>query len=99
ASATYCYSWKDSLGRAWNGSFAFDRGQEPFWLDAAKTRLLALTGPEGESVLLDAALAWITLTVQERTEILNARAAATVRGLRPVTASNRTAPNKENSSS
>jgi hypothetical protein len=97
ASATYYYFWKDSLGRAWNGSFAFDRGQEPFWLDAAKTRLLALTGPDGESVLLDAALAWITLTEQERAEILNARAAATVRGLPPVMASNPTASNTRNS--
>jgi hypothetical protein len=76
-SVTYFYSWKDSLGRAWNGSFAFDRGQEPFWLDAAKTRLLALTGPGGESVLLDPALAWVTLRDEERAAILNDRVPAT----------------------
>jgi hypothetical protein len=92
ASVTYYYFWKDSSGRAWNGSFEFDREQEPFWLDAAKTRLLALTGPDGESVLLDAALAWIKLTEQERAEILNARAAATVRCLHPVPRSSPTGP-------
>jgi hypothetical protein len=66
-SVTFFYSWKDSFGRAWN----------------AKTKLLAPTEPGGESVLLDAALAWITLTDPERAGISSVGAAATVGARQP----------------
>jgi hypothetical protein len=67
------YTWNDSAGRLRNGSFEFTSGREPFWLDAAQSKLLALAEPGGESVLLDSALAWVNLTNAERAQILNAR--------------------------
>ena len=67
------YMWNDSAGRLQKGSFEFTSGREPFWLDAAQSKLLALAEPSGESVLLDSALAWVNLTDAERAQILNAR--------------------------
>jgi hypothetical protein len=67
------YSWKDPAGRALNGSGIVKRGQSPFWLDTAGTKILALAGPNGESVLLDAALAMADLTERERTRVMIAR--------------------------
>jgi len=67
------YSWKDSLGRMQNGSFKMNPGEQPFWLDTARTKLLALSGPNGESVLLDAGLAWADLTARERARVIEAR--------------------------
>jgi hypothetical protein len=70
------YSWKDSAGRALNGSDKVKRGRSPFWLDTAGTKILALAGTNGESVLLDAALAMADLTEQERTQVMIARVEA-----------------------
>ena len=67
------YLWKDSVGRTLNGSCRFKRDESPFWLDTAGTKLLALAGPNGESVLLDGGLAMVDLTGQERTRVTIAR--------------------------
>jgi len=72
-SAEVAYSWKDSRGHALNGSFAFKRDQAPFWLDTARTKILAVSGPNGESVLLDAGLTLFNLTDQERERVVQAR--------------------------
>jgi hypothetical protein len=79
-SAEIYYAGKNVSGHALSGSYTFRRGQEAFWLDAAKTKLLALAEPGGASVLLDAALAWVKLTDAERTMILSARMHESVDG-------------------
>ena len=46
------------------------RGErEPFWLDAAKSKMLALVGPDGQAQLLDEKLASVSLTDQERLRV------------------------------
>ncbi len=67
------YSWTDSFGHALNGSFTMNPSEQPFWLDTARTKLLALSGPNGESVLLDADLAWADLTWRERARVIEVR--------------------------
>jgi|SRR5271166_6334256 len=92
-SAEIYYAGKNVSGQALSGSFTFRRGQEPFWLDAAKTKLLALAEPGGASVLLDAALARVKLTDAERTRILNARVHDSVDGPPPAALSRPAASN------
>jgi hypothetical protein len=67
------YCWKEPAGRTLNGSDRLERDQCPFWLDTAGTKMLALAGPNGESVLLDADLAMVDLTEHERTRVMIAR--------------------------
>jgi len=67
------YAWTDSFGHLLNGSFTMNSGEQPFWLDTARTKLLALSGPNGQSVLLDAELAWADLTWGERGRVIEAR--------------------------
>jgi hypothetical protein len=67
------YSWTDFAGHLLNGSFVMLSEQEPFWLDSARTKMLALSGPHGESILLDANLAWVDLTAPERARVIEAR--------------------------
>lgn len=67
------YCWKEPAGRTLNGSGRLERDQCPFWLDTAGTKMLALAGPNEESVLLDADLAMIDLTEHERTRVMIAR--------------------------
>jgi hypothetical protein len=67
------YGWNDHAGRTGRGSGSVKRDQCPFWLDAAGTKIMALAGPNGESVLLDAALAMVDLTDHERTRVMIAR--------------------------
>jgi hypothetical protein len=84
-SATIFYSWIDFSGRVLKSSTEFQGTQEPFWLDAAKTKMLALLGADGQAHLLDAALASVTLTEQERARVIEARD----RALNPSIASGR----------
>ena len=44
-SAEISYAWTDASGRSLTGSTKFKDSQEPFWLDAAKTKMLAPVGP------------------------------------------------------
>jgi hypothetical protein len=67
------YSSIDASGRVLTGKSQFRGVREPFWLDGAKTKMLALAGPGGETQLLDAGLAWVSLTKQERTRVIEAR--------------------------
>ncbi len=53
----------------------FGRGVQPFWLDAAKTQMLALASPDGHAHLLDAGLREVGLTDEERRELMRFRAA------------------------
>jgi hypothetical protein len=73
SSVEIVYSWRDSTGRTLNDTASFERHQGPFWLDTARTRMLALAGPKGESVLPDAGLTTIDLTDHERTRLFVAR--------------------------
>jgi hypothetical protein len=73
SSVKISYCWKDSSGRTLTGSGSVRRDQSPFWLDAGGTKILAFAGPNGESVLLDAALAMVELTDHERTRVMIAR--------------------------
>jgi hypothetical protein len=73
SSVEIVYYWKDSMGRTLDGSCSSKRDWNPFWLDTAGTKVLALAGPNGESVLLDAGLAMVDLTGQERTRVTIAR--------------------------
>jgi hypothetical protein len=68
---TYC--WKDSLGRLLNGSGQFGSDDSPFWLDTARTKMLALVGPNGESLVLDSGLTRVDLNDQERQSLNVAR--------------------------
>ncbi len=56
------YGWKDSLGRPVSGSGSFPCDESPFWLDTARTKMLALVGPNGESLVLDSGLTRVDLT-------------------------------------
>lgn len=70
------FSWNDSSGQARTGSKRFWAKQEPFWLDAAKTRILALISADPSNpniVLLNEALSWVSLTDEERTKLRSAR--------------------------
>jgi hypothetical protein len=72
-SATISYSWTDSMGQPKKASTELRGAREPFWLDAAKTRMLALVGPNGQSQLLDEKLALVSLTEQERARVMQER--------------------------
>jgi hypothetical protein len=67
------FSWTDASGCARTASTELQGNMDPFWLDAAKTKMLAVAGPEGQAHLLDAALAWVDLTNQERARIIETR--------------------------
>jgi hypothetical protein len=71
--ATISYSWEDSMGRPMKASTHLHGTREPFWLDAAKTKMLALVGPEGNAQLLDEKLALVSLTEQERARVMEER--------------------------
>jgi len=67
------FSWTDATGRPRTASTELQGTSEPFWLDATKTKMLAVAGPEGQAHLLDAALASVGLTSQERVRIIQTR--------------------------
>jgi hypothetical protein len=67
------YSWIDGSGRTSTGATGFPKNQEPFWLDQAHTRMLALIGPDGQALALDSALQCVTLTDEERRCVVEAR--------------------------
>lgn len=67
------YTWKDLTGRTLNDSYIFRRDDGPFWLDTARSKMLALAAPGGESFLLDAGLGIVELTGHERTRLTVAR--------------------------
>jgi hypothetical protein len=67
------FSWTDSTGTARKGSTRFPGMVEPFWLDASKTKMLALAGPNGQAHLLDADLSWVDLTDLERKRLFEAQ--------------------------
>jgi hypothetical protein len=90
--ATISYSWVDAMGVEKKASNEFRGVREPFWLDAGKTRMLALVSPDGQAQLLDEKLAQVNLTDQERTQVMYERdrtiqaaapAAPAVSGYRP----------------
>lgn len=72
-SANIFYSWVDASGRSLTASTEFRGTRDPFWLDAAKTKMLALTAPDGQAHLLDAALASVSLSNAERSRVIAAR--------------------------
>jgi hypothetical protein len=72
-SANIFYSWIDASGRSLTASTEFRGTRDPFWLDAAKTKMLALTAPDGQAHLLDAALASVSLSKAERSRVIEAR--------------------------
>ena len=74
ASVTISYSWTSPMGRPMKGSTEL-RGstREPFWLDGAKSKMLALVGPDGQAQLLDEKLELVSLTDQERARVIEER--------------------------
>jgi hypothetical protein len=72
-SANIFYSWIDASGRSLTASTEFRGTRDPFWLDTAKTKMLALTSPDGQAHLLDAALASVSLSNAERVRVIEAR--------------------------
>jgi hypothetical protein len=77
-SANIFYSWIDASGRSLTASTEFRGTRDPFWLDAARTKMLALTAPDGQAHLLDAALASVSLSNAERSRVIEARDRALV---------------------
>jgi hypothetical protein len=67
------YTWKDLTGRTLSDWYTFKRDDGPFWLDTARTKMLGLAGPGGESFLLDAGLGIVELTGHERMRLTAAR--------------------------
>ena len=67
------FSWTDAAGRPRTASTELQGSSEQFWLDATKSKMLAVAGPEGQAHLLDAALASVALTSQERVRIIQTR--------------------------
>lgn len=70
---TISYSWTDSMGKSMKASTELLCAREPFWLDAAKNKMLALVGPDGQAQLLDEKLALVSLTDQERARLFEER--------------------------
>jgi len=71
--ATLFYNWIDATGTSHPGSFEMVGQREPFWLDAAKTRMLAVAGANNKTYLLDSRLESVSLTQQERAQLIAAR--------------------------
>ena len=71
--ATISYSWIDAMGGEKKASNELRGVREPFWLDAAKTRVLAIVGPNGHAQLMDETLAQVSLTDEERARIIQER--------------------------
>lgn len=71
--ATIAYTWTDAMGLAHKGANDLVSPREPFWLDATKTRMLAVAGPNNKAYLLDSRLESVSLTPQERAQLTAAR--------------------------
>jgi len=71
--ATIFYNWTDATGTSRPGSFEMVGQREPFWLDAAKSRMLAIAGANNKTYLLDSRLESVSLTQQERAQLITAR--------------------------
>ena len=71
--ATIAFTWTDASGIAHKSSSELVSPREPFWLDSAKTRMLALAGPNNKAYLLDGRLESVSLTPQERAQLIAAR--------------------------
>jgi hypothetical protein len=72
-SATLTYTWTDSTGILHTGSSELFGARDPFWLDASKSRMLAVAGPDNKTYLFDAQLQNVSLTPQERAQLIAAR--------------------------
>jgi hypothetical protein len=71
--ATISYSWTDSMGKPMKAATQLRGAREPFWLDTAKSKMLALVGPDGQAQLLDEKLASVSLTDLERARVIEER--------------------------